>query len=404
MSKFINTDQKVVIDSLVNGLQDKLKNPYYVFTDKKGTNVDYYNQNTTKSTLDEAFQQPYNLIGDDSPLKFNLIKDAFIYGISKIEISRQISEYGLEAEPIEGEAIVLPNTFVPIPNDYFRINYLDIKEDVLFKVIAVDIDTIDNGANIYKIQYKLDRCEDTDIDKQVVNTYKMILNNVGTNFNSVIKSTDYDLIKSIDDLLVSLKNYYRTIFYSKKVQTFIFGFNNNLFYDPYMIEFLKRNKLLEGSGEYVYVEHATVVPTTFVLDYDKSFFRSVELLDTDKINDRLQSVAAAIEDDINSLMYVRTDAYFMIDYNLPEITGFTTIIHNFPMDLITNIKSNTHYSDDSENSIWNIVIDYFNNTDFSSETIDNLEHIEYRSTMNMFYSIPIIIYVLEKYINCYNLK
>ena len=54
MSKFINTDQKITIDSLVDGLKEKFNNPYYLFTDKKATTVEYYNQSTTKSTVDEA--------------------------------------------------------------------------------------------------------------------------------------------------------------------------------------------------------------------------------------------------------------------------------------------------------------------------------------------------------------
>ena len=38
------------------GLRKRLENPYYIFTDKKATIVTYYNQNTSKSTLDEGSQ------------------------------------------------------------------------------------------------------------------------------------------------------------------------------------------------------------------------------------------------------------------------------------------------------------------------------------------------------------
>ena len=54
MGKFINTEHRDNIDSLVVGLKDILKNPYYKWNDKSGTAVTYFNQNKEASTLDES--------------------------------------------------------------------------------------------------------------------------------------------------------------------------------------------------------------------------------------------------------------------------------------------------------------------------------------------------------------
>lgn len=396
--KFINTTQKVTIDSLVEGLKNRLKNPYYIYNDKSGTIVDYYNINSTKSTVDEASNQIYGLIGEESPLRFNKIIDAFIYGIQRVDVNQQINDYGLESDSIEGEAIVLPNTFVPVANDYFRIKYL--KDDILFKVINVSIDTLDNGANLYKISYKLSQYDKTDdIMKQVVDQYKMIVNNIGTNFKSVIRSTDFDLIKEIDENLISLKDYFKELFYRNKVQTFIFSINNNNFYDPYMIEFIIRNKLLEGSGDYIYVTHEVTLPRTFSIDYDNSFFRSIELGDKTKLNNKLKSQGVEI-DDVNSLMSVRIDPYFSIDYNIIPENIYLTFINNFPEDLINRIESNTRYTSEDLDSYlaWNIVIDYFNDVSFKTNIIEDLEKIVYTASQDQFYYIPVIIFILEKFV------
>ena len=45
--KFINTDQKITFDTLADNMKDLLNNPYYQFSDKKGTICQYYNINTT---------------------------------------------------------------------------------------------------------------------------------------------------------------------------------------------------------------------------------------------------------------------------------------------------------------------------------------------------------------------
>ena len=153
MSKFINTKQKVVLQSLVDGFKEKLNNPYYIHMDKKPNVTCYYNQNIHASTLDEGSKLQYSPLGSDSPTKYNMIKDFYLYGIERIYTDYENGEWGLESSSIEGDAIILPNTIVPIANDYFTIDYLDQK--LLFKVTSVTADTIENGANFYKIQYKL---------------------------------------------------------------------------------------------------------------------------------------------------------------------------------------------------------------------------------------------------------
>ena len=142
---FTNTIYTDAIKAFTKTNIDLLNNPMYIFNDKKATIVDYYNKSTVYSTLDESSGLEYDTIGEDSPTRFNLIKDALIYGLDKIQINNELNEDGVYAEDITGDAYILPNTFEPQVGDFFLITYL--KEHILFEVTEIQIDTLDNGNN-----------------------------------------------------------------------------------------------------------------------------------------------------------------------------------------------------------------------------------------------------------------
>lgn len=394
--KFINTTQKVIIDSLVESHKDILKNPYYTQTDKKATIVTYYNINKTKSTLDESLKIEYSRLGDGSPLRFNRINNFFIYGLERISTQLENGDFGIVASEIEGEAIILPNTIEPLPNDYFTINYLD--DTLLFKVTGVTFDTIENDANFWKISYKLDRMEDNDILDQLSDDFEMIVNNVGTQFKSIIRKTDYDFIDKLEIIIDRIKEYYNSLFYNERVQTYTFTNAGKLFYDPYMIEFLIRNNILDNDGrKYIHISHQTFLSNRFDMEYDKTFFRFIEMPDVNSKKPRYTSQATFI-DQLMSIFSDRAEEYFEIKYiddnsiiNLNEY-----IIENFKHSLLDNIFNDTRYDG---NDYRNIIIDYFYNKKLSGNAIDSLNDIEFDDTMELFYNIPILIYVLE-----YNIK
>ena len=53
----LNVSHNEVTQSVIDLQSDLLKNPYYLFNDRKATPVNYYNINTTRSTLDNALKQ-----------------------------------------------------------------------------------------------------------------------------------------------------------------------------------------------------------------------------------------------------------------------------------------------------------------------------------------------------------
>lgn len=395
MGKFINTSYTNTIDNLVQATNSKINNPYYKFTDQKPTRVTYWCQSIEMSTLDPATGLYGAHLGKDSPFKFNKIEDFLVYGMDKIQTELDVGDYGTEANSITGDCIILPNTINPKQGDFFSIPY--IKEDILFKVISVNPDTLDTGMNIYKIEYSLELTESiAQIESQTSNNYKMIVNNVGTDFKAIIQNSDYELIELLESIIGQLIIYYKNIFFNERLQTFVYTYNGFNMYDPYLIEFLIRNKVLDCGGEYVYVDHAAYTGKTFEMDYLRTFFRYIE----DPKNTPKFSIIATAEliQDQNSLFSTRLQNYYQIKYIDNDM--YKTRFHILDPDVIGRIKSREKYSKYDDKVFYNIWIDYFNSEEkfMNDDCIKIIQQIDYMDNMQYFYSLPITIFMIENYI------
>ena len=389
MSGFVNTEYKDTINNLTEGLKAKLKNPLYAFNDKRPVIVNYYNRNTGKSTLDKALKNEMAAVGPGSPTKYNLINNVCIYSNDlRVEQSWDQTENGLQSSTIEGEFYALPNTFIPYADDHFNIIHAD--KSYLFKVTSVTTDTLDNGANFYKCAYMYYDGDSENIHKQVIEEYEMIMNNVGTNLKPIVRSTDYKFIQNIDDILLRLKWYFKSLFFKDKVQTFICNYDGYLLYDSYLIEFMIRNNIFEKmGGEYTDIAHQISVPQTFSIDYEKTFFMCLERKDLS----RLSIAASAIDiDEVNSLFDSRPEQYYKVIYNNRSIYLYPIPIVS--PELLEKIKSNQYY----DNSILNIVIKYFNDIIIDEDDLNMLEYLDYSDNLTLFYYIPAVIYILEQYV------
>ena len=396
MGSFTNTTYTTTIDSLTKAAESKLVNPYYKFSDKKPTSVNYYKQNIKKSTLDQSAQIHYAHISTSSALRYNKILGFTLYGLPQITVDYEVGDNGVEAAAISGDAIVLPNTIEPLPGDFFQITYL--KEDVLFKVDGVTPDTLDNGANIYKIEYHLEYTQSyEDIEKQVVAVYNFVAENVGTEYNCLITSETYDMANKLSDLCTQLTNYFKAVFYKSKVQTFVYKYNGIYnFYDPFMIEFLRRNKILSNGDEFFYVAHQTTTEVTFPYDYSKTFFYGIEHGDMSFFKTNPTCTADLITD-INSLFINRLEDYYQVNYrdNMPYKTRFQI----FDDTMINGINSNTQYGD--KNSMYNLLISFLNGESnyITDKVIEQIHNLDMTDNATNFYLIPIYIYILRNYIS-----
>lgn len=383
---FENTIYANTIDSLISTQKQLLKNDYYFLSDKAPTPVIYYSINQEASTLDEGAKVEYDYF-NDSPLWYDKILDFILYGIDNINTILTNNDYGAETESIEGEAYILPNTITPVPGDHFLISYLN--QNLLFRVIDASPDTLDNGANFYKINYKLETAEKEITN--IKNIYRYIATNIGTNYKAIIRQESFDLITSIDSIIDQLREYYKSIFYSNRVQTFIYKFLEVRFYDPFMIEFMIDHNIMSSTEDYIHLLHQTVLNARFPLLYNKSFMRALEKKDLANIRKYIIDGRGEYINDKLSIFYNRPENYFCITYDgyHPELFP----VPLFKQELIDHIESGELFENDM--SYYNIIIKYFWDIDITQEDIEYLLDIDYEDNEVLFYTIPCVIFCLK---------
>lgn len=400
MGKFIDTQYYDTVDSLVKMNEDLVQNPFYSYNDKKCTKVRYYNINNEKTTLDSGSKLAYTDIGDDSPIRFNIIHDLYLYQFIKAELNFENGDFGLESNPLTGESYILPNTIIPADGDFFEVDH--IKDSTwLFKVTDVQRDTLDNGSNVYKIGWSLDRTTNHDILKNIVEEFKYVDTVQGSNLKAIVKLEKYDVAKRLDELGTSLRQYFRGLFYSDKIQTFTYKWYNEYnMYDPFAIEFIIRNGLLEDHSDYLHIKHQSNIPSTFVIEYDRTLYRAFETRNKDKLfHSKYQSQADMITD-VTSIFNTRYEDYFALNYNVvaEENGPFNPrgIIPIMDEDLINHIMSGELYTE-HDKIFNNIFVKYFNNEDIYKDDIDSILYIDFDPVKDIFYKTLLLIFCVDFY-------
>ena len=420
MGKLLNTTYHDTVDQITGMYNSLVNNPFYNWNDKKPTLCTYYNINKDYSSLDPGSKIQYDNINDESPIRYNRIYDFIIYGFNRIELQTENGEFGLEASEISGDAYILPNTIIPTEGDYFEIRH--IKDSTwLFIITDVQQDTLQNGSNAYKITYKLEYDDNTQIQNKIKHNYRMIDIREGTNISKIVRCEDYDIAKIMDEKAVMLKKYFYELFYDPKVQTFIFeDLTEFRLYDPFMIEFLIRNKILDnGEDDYVHVDHKLHLRKTFSLDYDRIFLRMFEKKDKKKLLGSNYKIVYSKINSFGTTFASRYEGYYEVEYR--DVIG----VYNMSCiseDLIFRIKENRLITNKDDKELYdyflweNIIIKYFNHGILTEDEINNIDNImfkfedmlelsknkkelfDFNSALKVFYIVPILIFCLEKYI------
>lgn len=420
MGKILNTTYHETVDKVTGMYNSLVNNPFYNWNDKKPTICTYYNINKDYSSLDPGSKIQYDNINDESPIRYNRIYDFIIYGFNRIELQTENSDFGLEASEISGDAYILPNTIIPTEGDYFEIKHIE-DSTWLFIITDVQQDTLQNGSNAYKITYKLEYDDNTQILNKIKHNYRMIDVREGTNISKIVDCLDYEIAKLMDEKAVALKKYYQELFYNEKVQTFIFmDLTEFRMYDPYMIEFLIRNRVLDdGEDDYIHVDHKLHMRKTFSIDYNRSFFRMFEKCDKEKLLQSNHRITYRLIKSFGTTFASRFEAYYEVIYEDTPAQGYN--MNCISDDLIFRIKENNLITTNDEQELYdyllweNIIIKYFNNEPYNFDEVEAVDNIIFKfkdiirmaiedkktfldidSSVKVFYIIPLLIFCLEK--------
>lgn len=361
--------------------EDRMNSQYSRFLDRTPTYVTYYNISNVNSTVDNGFESVEQLLGDNSPIRFNKVENFPIYGIDQIVLDLADDEEGLTTD-YDGDAVILPNTVKPLPGDFFVINHLSIK--VQFMVTDIKYDTIKSN-NFYKISYTLKSVsEPKQIEKQVSDKFKCIVDNIGTEEKCLIKEDEYYLLRDLVNEYERLAETFKLFFYNEKYNLFMTTESGIIFYDPYMTIFLKNNKIFSSKDNYKTLHPEIIGPLNILnIQYNSSIYRSLEL-----------------GKELNNQFYMLVQPTDMTSpfayYGVPSVhIKFPGNIPYLPIDIIDTINNDATNS----NYIIQLINKYVNNKLDTIYTLDieSLKQVDIISTdkTNMII-YAILLFILNK--------
>lgn len=386
-------NEKPFFNDNIFKFEKRLESQYSVFLDKNPTFVTYYHINNINTITDGGLLNIDEVLGHESPLRFQKIADFPIYGIEQIKLDLSDEDEGLNSS-YEGDAVILPNTIKPLPNDFFTISYLD--KTYLFMITQIDYDTIKSN-NFYKINYILRSMDNENagaLELQVLEKYNCIFKNIGTEENCLIQEDAYKVIQLIDKVYSQLVEKYINLFYSKKFNSLIMvGADGIITYDKFLTHFVNSNQLLNKREEYNTItlfneDYGDLFPIT----YQECIFSAIEDLDIDAVGyERYALTGVTWHQSIFKYYSVNNvRSLILLDSGTNEY---------IPDSVIDGVKTNT-LSDDMT-YFQSILVKYFNNTIDSIYALDieRINKYKMRYTRDDFVMVPICLYILRHYVD-----
>ena len=250
------------------------------YTGSGRTLVTYYNLNDPNTTDSLGLGQHYQVIGIDSPLRFDKIENMVILGFSPLAPQDdQASTSTVRNYALNGEGYIIPGTIMPKENDFFVVNHLNMLH--LFRVTEVVQDGLNTDGS-YKINYSLFSTNPQDIrnlEKQVVSHNVMDLQTIGgSDLTPVIGKKDYELRSRLIRMVNDMIENYIANYYDYAHNCFILHLNGVSMFDICANMFMARNGLMirdNSNGNIVLNENKIRTPEMDFM-YQRSPYKWIE--------------------------------------------------------------------------------------------------------------------------------
>lgn len=235
-------EQKMIEDNILL-YEKKLKSPIRRFIDKSFVPVRYWHVKANDTTVDKGYADVAEILGENSPFKFQVIENLPLYGLEQMVLQLQTMDQGLDTS-FESEAIIMEGTIRPLENDYFMIPHL--KDSYIFRVTAVDYDMVASTQS-YKISFVLEYIDNgkvEDLKKQTKNEFTCVMENIGTDERCIVEKSDGELLSKIDAMYNEIVNTYMTFYYNDRYNCLLGDLEpGKKIYDPFMNDFIVTHQL-----------------------------------------------------------------------------------------------------------------------------------------------------------------
>lgn len=393
MAILVNEQQ--MVDNNIFQYEEKIKSPTSRFLDTTPSFTTYYHINNEHSTTDAGFLDVASVIGHRSPIRFNKIENFPIYGLEQIVLQIQENEAGLDSS-YEGDAIILPSTVKPTPNDFFIIPVL--RDSYVFRVIDIQYDNV-MPDNFYKISFKLeyiDADKINQIEEQKVNDYVCILENIGTDTNCILEKSCFIKIQEIEKMYHEIIEFYMAMFYDERHNVFLGDLElGRKLYDPLQSDFINKHKLFNEKKNL-----ETLILTDEYddpkrkLKYNKSVYKYLELKDQKLLNQFKYTTRPGVSIHESSFYRWHSKNIYVLD--IPDLLP-SDARNIFSEDYVTSIKMNIVQTSEYANLIQRFVRNEDLKLKDISLTLDT-ELIYMNNSLEVFFFTPIIMYIIREII------
>lgn len=420
MGKFLqeeSIEQKVLNNYFDNYLDTTEK--YSKWLQGSPTFVTYYSINLENSTQDQGLNNVMEIVGGESPIKYNKIENFPIYLDSDMNFNTNLEEDAGFDSDSEGTAILLPGTIVPQNDDLILFEVLEKK--YIYRINNVEYSNT-SIRKFYKISFSVSPFDINTLEnRQVEDKYSVIYNNIGTEVDPIIPEKQFTFISRIDKVIDYLTERYIRFYYDEKVNSFIYNldkmnmalhdyYKDNGIYDPKLALFIKRNNLFINKKTFLKNIYVECLLQNRDLDYEKSFYSLLETLDLDEFEypyyyfmPIFESSFMLFQDKFHELVHNKIDMYSKggLKFATDKLSSgsFMSIV-----DIVKYIKD-TKLLIDKLPINEKIIIIYMrcikyeeqnNITDYFEDIIKLSEKVKVDKNIYSYIQIPCIIYILKK--------
>lgn len=291
-------DENQYTNNVAFDFENKLNSEYVRLIEENPQPCVYYSISDPDSSVDDGLYNVERHLGSHSPIRYKKIDNLPIYMDNSVILDLNEADEGLTTS-FEAEAKIMPGTVIPYPDDYFYIKYLGKK--FMFRVTEVAFDTV-KSFNYYKINFTIKSVGDSDtyndLEFQTVERHTCIVRNIGTDDKCIVEDTVYQSILLLNEVYDKLADMYLRLFYSTRYNALLYSSDDGLtsVYDRFITKFINDNNIFHKKYDYETTSFIEVdFDRKFLVDYEHSIFKKLELHRFDKIEDMPYVVVPLID-------------------------------------------------------------------------------------------------------------
>lgn len=236
MAEFIKTSRSDFVKDVTQKYTDNRVGQFSKYLDTDVTFVTYFTVNMAKSRADLGTDSIMDVLGSQSPIRYNEIKEFPIFFKSGLEPSRSFEDGTVNNELELNDIIILPFTVNPKEFDHIFLQ-LPNMVPILLRVNEVRNITIQSN-DFYSISAHAVTFGDTSLQSLqmlVVERYRCIYENIGTQNSCFIREDEYDIANQLGEAIEEMKNIYNSLYFIPETNSYIFNtefYGNTMLVNP----------------------------------------------------------------------------------------------------------------------------------------------------------------------------